>query len=134
MDCAKTINKKKMALSLIVKTILYAFAIFGLLFILILGAVAIMVGPKLPHIAGIPENTVLEIDFNQNYTESRGDDFFAEFDKQATKGKPVQKTTIASRSSGNRSSRSGRSSSQRTSSAGNILAIPSAMRGDTLAL
>lgn len=79
MDCAKTINKKKMALSLIVKTILYAFAIFGLLFILILGAVAIMVGPKLPHIAGIPENTVLEIDFNQNYTESRGDDFFAEF-------------------------------------------------------
>lgn len=48
------------------------------------------------------------------------DDFFAEFDKQATKGKSLPKSTVASRSSSNKSNNLGRrSSSQRSSSSGN---------------
>lgn len=70
--------KKKTALRLILKTIIYAFAVFGLLFILILiGVLGIMSPGKI--ITPVPEKTVLRINFDTNYMEVRGDDFFAEF-------------------------------------------------------
>lgn len=71
-------DKKKTALRLILKTIIYAFAVFGLLFILILiGVLGIMSPGKI--IMPVPEKTVLRINFDTNYMEVRGDDFFAEF-------------------------------------------------------
>ena len=68
---------------MIIKTIVYSFAIFGVLFILILASVAVIVSPKV-RIAKVPENTILEIDFNKNYSELRSDDFFAEFTGAST--------------------------------------------------
>ena len=72
------LENKKLALRLIVKTLVYSFAIFGLLFVLILIGVLSIMSPKI-KIMGVPEKAVLEIDFNKNYKESRSDDFFAEF-------------------------------------------------------
>ena len=76
-------QRKKMALKLIIKTIVYSFAIFGVLFILILVGVLSIMSPKI-KIAGVPDSAILEIDFNKNYTESRSDDFFAEFTGAST--------------------------------------------------
>lgn len=71
-------DKKKAVLKLIMKTLVYSFAIFGILFILILAGVALMVTPKI-RITKVPESAILDIDFNKNYAEMRSDDFFAEF-------------------------------------------------------
>lgn len=71
-------NKKRIGLQLIFKTVVYAFAVFGLLFILILvGILGIMSPGK--KIAGVPKKAVLTVNFDTDYNEIRGDDFFAEF-------------------------------------------------------
>ena len=70
--------KKKVGLDLIVKTIVYAFAVFGILFILILLSVLGIMGPVNMAVK-VPEKTVLTVDFDVPYAEVRGDDFFAEF-------------------------------------------------------
>lgn len=74
----KTETRKKIGLRLILKTIIYAFAIFGVIFILILLGVLGMIGSS-TKVADVPMNTVLQIDFNTNYAELRGDDLVAEF-------------------------------------------------------
>lgn len=71
-------ENSKIAITMIARTVVYAFAIFGVLFIFILAGVALIVGPR-ALTSSVPEKAILEIDFNQNYAESRGDDFFAEF-------------------------------------------------------
>lgn len=72
-------NKKKIkVLKLIAKTIVYAFACFGILFILMLLGVLSLMGPK-SRLANMPASAVLNIDFNQSYAELRQDDFLAEF-------------------------------------------------------
>lgn len=78
MDIDEQAKRKKFAVKMIIKTLVYSFAIFGILFILILVGVVGLISPKM-RIAGIPEKTVLEIDFNNNYAELRSDDFFAEW-------------------------------------------------------
>ena len=70
--------RKKVGLKLILKTIVYAFAIFGAVFIAILLAVLTILGSS-AKVADVPANTVLQIDFNANYAEVRGDELFAEF-------------------------------------------------------
>lgn len=70
--------RKKVGLKLILKTIVYAFAIFGAVFITILLALLTILGSS-AKVADVPTNTVLQIDFNANYAEVRGDEFFAEF-------------------------------------------------------
>ena len=75
-------DKKKKALKLIVKTIIYTFAGFGIIFILVLLGVLSLIGPK-NTLSHIPDNSVLNIDFNLSYAEVRQDDLFAEFTKQS---------------------------------------------------
>lgn len=70
--------RKKVGLKLILKTIVYAFAIFGAVFITILLALLTILGSS-AKVADVPTNTVLQIDFNANYAEVRGDELFAEF-------------------------------------------------------
>ena len=71
-------NNKKEALKTIMKTIIYSFALFGVLFILILVGVLKIMSPNM-RIVSVSDKTVLAINFDKNYTEVRGDDFFAEF-------------------------------------------------------
>jgi len=72
-------NEKKIkVLKLVAKTIVYAFACFGVLFILMLLGVLSLMSPK-SRLADIPASAVLNIDFNQSYGELRQDDFLAEF-------------------------------------------------------
>ncbi len=72
-----TTNKKE-ALRTLMKTVVYSFAIFGLLFVLILVGVLKIMSPNM-RIANIPDEAILSINFDNGYTEVRGDDFFAEF-------------------------------------------------------
>ena len=51
------LENKKLALRLIVKTLVYSFAIFGLLFVLILIGVLSIMSPKV-KIMGVPEKAV----------------------------------------------------------------------------
>lgn len=74
-------NKKK-AIKLIFKTVIYAFAVFGVIFILVLLGVLGLMSPK-SKLLPMPKNTVLNIDFNLSYSDVRQDDFFAEFTDQS---------------------------------------------------
>lgn len=73
---------KKVGLNLFFKTVLYAFAVFGLLFILILVGVLLIMGGK-SAMPKLPERAVLNINFDNKYSEVRQDDFFAEFMEQS---------------------------------------------------
>lgn len=70
--------RKKVGLKLILKTIVYAFAIFGAVFITILLALLTILGST-AKVAEVPNNAVLKIDFDTTYNETRGDDLLAEF-------------------------------------------------------
>lgn len=74
----RAVNRRKTVFELVGKTIFYAFAVFGLIFILILAGILSLMSPS-SKLAKIPQSAVLDIDFNTNYAEVRGDDFFAEF-------------------------------------------------------
>jgi len=71
-------KETKKGFYIISNTIVYAFAIFGVLFILILASVMFMMNPG-PRLLPIPEKTVLTVDFDRSYSEVRGDDLLAEF-------------------------------------------------------
>ncbi|MBO7098059.1 MAG: signal peptide peptidase SppA [Alphaproteobacteria bacterium] len=75
-------EKKKKAFKLIGKTIVYTFAGFGIIFILVLLGVLSLMNPK-STLGRIPDNSILNIDFNLAYAEMRQDDLFAEFTKQS---------------------------------------------------
>jgi len=75
------LNKAK-ALKLVGKTLIYTFAVFGIVFILMLLGVLGLMKPG-SRLLGIPKQAVLEIDFNKSYAEVRQDDFFAEFTDQS---------------------------------------------------
>ncbi|MBO7605731.1 MAG: hypothetical protein J6S61_04640, partial [Elusimicrobiaceae bacterium] len=78
-------EKKSKALKLVAKTVIYAFAGFGVIFILILIGVLSLVSPK-SKLAAVPKNTVLTLNLDTNYAEIRQDDFFAEFTDQSVYG------------------------------------------------
>lgn len=71
-------NPRGQALKMVGKTIVYAFAVFGLIFIIILLGVLGIMSPS-SKLSAIPDKSILTIDFDQNYTEVRSDDFIAEF-------------------------------------------------------
>lgn len=71
-------KRKKIGIRLLLKTIVYAFAVFGVVFILILLGVLSIISPR-SGVAVIPDSAVLNINFDDNYAEVRSDDFFAEF-------------------------------------------------------
>lgn len=78
----KSETTKRVGMQLIFKTVLYAFAVFGLLFVLILGGVILVLGSGTKTI-DVPEHAVLNINFDDKYSEVRQDDFFAEFMDQS---------------------------------------------------
>lgn len=71
-------EKRKKVMKLIGKTLVYTFAGVGLIFILILFGVLSLMNSK-TNLGRIPDEAVLDIDFNLSYAEVRQDDFFAEF-------------------------------------------------------
>ena len=75
-------EKKTKALKLVGKTIMYAFACFGVLFILMLLGVLSLMSPK-SKLVSMPDAAIVNIDFNQAYSELRQDDFLAEFTNQS---------------------------------------------------
>lgn len=76
-------NKSKpKILKLIGKTIVYAFAGFGIIFILMLCVVLGLMSPK-TKLSAVPTKAILSLDFNLSYAEMRQDDLFAEFTNQS---------------------------------------------------
>ncbi len=74
-------NKGKI-LKLIGKTVVFAFAGFGVIFILVLMGVLTLMSPK-SNLLSVPSKSILNIDFNLSYAELRQDDLFAEFTDQS---------------------------------------------------
>lgn len=66
-------RKKSLAARILVKSVIYAFAIFGILFILLLFAVLGILRQENVTTAAVPTSAALEIDFNQSFSEVRGD-------------------------------------------------------------
>lgn len=68
---------KKAAARILLKSVIYAFAIFGILFILLLFAVLGLLGRSVP-VAAVPQNAVLTIDFDEAVSETRRDTLLTE--------------------------------------------------------
>lgn len=75
----KTNRKKALATKILMKSVVYSFALFGLLFILLLLFVLNMLRQDDFVAAEVPEKAILVVDFNENYAEIRSDDLFTEF-------------------------------------------------------
>ena len=75
---SKMQEKRKKVMKLIGKTVIFTFAGFGLIFILVLLGVISLVNSK-TNLGPIPDEVVLNVDFNMAYSEVRQDDLFAEF-------------------------------------------------------
>lgn len=74
-----TLKKRKaLAGKILLRSLIYAFAIFGILFILLLLIVlAILRQDAVPGI-DVPDKTIITIDFNKKYPEVRSDDLLTE--------------------------------------------------------
>ncbi len=75
-------ESKAKILKLMGKTIVYTFAGFGIIFILMLCVVLGLMSPK-SKLSNVPAKTILSLDFNLSYAEMRQDDLFAEFTNQS---------------------------------------------------
>ncbi len=75
----KTNRKKALATKILMKSVVYSFALFGLLFILLLLFVLNMLRQDDFVATEVPEKAILVVDFNENYAETRSDDLFTEF-------------------------------------------------------
>ena len=75
-------EKKRKVLKLIGKTVIFSFAGFGVIFILILLGVLSLMSPK-SKLSAVPSNAILTLDLNSAYAEVRQDDLFAEFTNQS---------------------------------------------------
>lgn len=74
----KVNRKKALATKILMKSITYSFALFGLLFIVLLLFVLNMLKQDSFVAAEVPDKAVLVVDFNENYAETRSDDLFTE--------------------------------------------------------
>lgn len=75
-----TKNHKKIKVAkLLSKSLIYAFALFGLIFILILFAVLGMLKPQTPYVAKVPDSAILKIDFDEAFSESNSSDLMMDF-------------------------------------------------------
>ena len=75
-DTAK--RKKKLAVRILIKSLVYAFAIFGILFILLLLVILGLLRQKPGRATTIPRQTVLKINFDEAYREVRSDNLLTE--------------------------------------------------------
>lgn len=72
-------NKHKaFAARLLLKSLIYSFAIFGILFILLLLVVLGILRKDMGDTAVMPKSAILTVDFDTNYAEVRNDDILAE--------------------------------------------------------
>lgn len=69
--------RKKAAIKILLKSVIYAFAIFGILFILLLLAVLGVVRTSAPA-ASVPQSAVLVLDFDELFSEVRQDSLLTE--------------------------------------------------------
>lgn len=75
-DTAK--RKKKLAVRILIKSLVYAFAIFGILFILLLLVILGLLRQEPGRATTIPWQTVLKINFDEAYREVRSDNLLTE--------------------------------------------------------
>lgn len=75
-DTAK--RKKKLAVRILIKSLVYAFAIFGILFILLLLVILGLLRQEPGRATTIPRQTVLKINFDEAYREVRSDNLLTE--------------------------------------------------------
>ena len=76
-------RRKKLAIKILVKSVIYAFALFGILFILLLLAVLGLIRQEAGPAAAIPGQTVLQINFDNKYSETCGDTLLTEFSESS---------------------------------------------------
>ncbi len=75
-DTAK--RKKKLAVRILIKSLVYAFSIFGILFILLLLVILGLLRQEPGRATTIPRQTVLKINFDEAYREVRSDNLLTE--------------------------------------------------------
>lgn len=79
------VNSKKMRKTkLLLRTLVYSFAIFGLLFIVLLFAALGMLGGSSKITHPVPSKAVITLDLDQPYSETRSDDLLAELSEMPT--------------------------------------------------
>lgn len=71
-------KRKLLAAKILTKSLVYAFAIFGILFILLLLVVLGILRQDMKSSSMVPEKSIVMIDFNKSYPEIIGDDLFSE--------------------------------------------------------
>lgn len=72
-------NKRKIfAARLLLKSLIYSFAIFGILFIMLLLVVLGLIRQDSGGVVLVPKSALLTINFDHDYPETRGDDIVAE--------------------------------------------------------
>ena len=71
--------KKVVVAKLLSKSLVYAFALFGLIFILILFALLGFFKPQANYVAQIPQSAILKIDFDEAISESNSSDLMMDF-------------------------------------------------------
>ncbi len=72
-------NKRKIfAARLLLKSLIYSFAIFGILFIMLLLVVLGLIRQDTGSVVLVPKSALLTINFDNDYPETRGDDIVAE--------------------------------------------------------
>ena len=65
-------------IKLLSKSLVYAFAIFGIVFIVVLFAILSMLKPQGSYVANVPDRAVLKVDFDVNYIETRDNDLMSD--------------------------------------------------------
>lgn len=75
----KTARKKAWAAKILLRSVTYSLAIFGLLFIILLLALLGMVGRSSAVVRSVPAKAVITLDLDKPYPENRSDDLLAEF-------------------------------------------------------
>lgn len=80
---ANVARRKKLAIKILLKSVIYAFALFGLLFIFLLMAVLGLVYQETGSAVVIPTQAVLQINFDNKFNETRGDTLFTELSESS---------------------------------------------------
>lgn len=76
-------RRKILATRILLKSVVYAFAIFGILFILLLMSVLGLLRQESGVVAKLPNSAILQVDFDKKYAETRGDTFLTEFNESS---------------------------------------------------
>lgn len=75
---SKQDRKKIETAKLLSKSLIYAFAIFGLIFVIILFLILGMLRPQGKVVASVPRSAILTIDFDESFSETKNNDIMAE--------------------------------------------------------